>query len=339
MANKKFQNALARIPQQTPPVWMMRQAGRYHKHYQNLRTEYSFMELCKKPELASEVALGPIQDFDFDVSIMFSDLLFPLEALGMGLEYTERGPKLGWNLEASNISKLRKVDEAIHDLEFQRDVLRQTRAKLPADKSLIGFVGGPWTLFVYAVEGGHSGNLLKSKPQPELYTHFAEVMVPLLIKNIELQFDGGAEAVMIFDTAAGELSPGMYQDLVVPHLLKLADRFPKKLGYYSKGTTAAHYDGPLSAGAWAGFGYDHRFDLTKVLSDSRFGFVQGNFDQALLFTPPARFESVLRDYLHAFRGLPVEQRAGWVCGLGHGVLPNTPEINVKNFVRIVRETF
>jgi uroporphyrinogen decarboxylase len=339
MANKRFTNALARIPQGTPPVWMMRQAGRYHKHYQNLRADHSFMELCKKPELAAEVALGPIQDFDFDVSIMFSDLLFPLEALGMGLDYTEQGPKLGWHLETGNISKLRKVDEAIQDLEFQKTVLQTTRAKLPADKSLIGFVGGPWTLFVYAVEGGHSGNLLKSKPQPELYSHFAEIIVPLLIQNIQLQLDGGAEAVMIFDTAAGELSPGMYQDLVVPHLLKIADKFPKKIGYYSKGTTASHYWGPLSGGAWAGFGYDHRFDLSDVLQETRFGFVQGNFDQALLFTPPARFESVLRNYLAQFANLTPEQRAGWICGLGHGVLPKTPEINVKNFVRIVRETF
>ena len=336
--NKRFQNVLAHVSQQTPPIWMMRQAGRYHKHYQSLRAEHSFMELCKAPELASEVALGPIQDFDFDVSIMFSDLLFPLEALGMGLEYGDRGPKLGWHLESKNISGLRNVDEAIADLEFQKEVLQLTRKKLPSDKSLIGFVGGPWTLYVYAVQGGHSGHLLESKAQPELYTHFSEIVVPLLIKNIQLQLDGGAEVVMIFDTAAGELSPGMYQTLVVPHLLRLAEHFPKKLGYYSKGTTAAHYEGPLNSGSWAGFGYDHRFDLTRVLQNTRSGFVQGNFDQALLFTPPSRFESVLREYLADFVELTVEERSGWVCGLGHGVLPGTPEVNVKKFVQVVRET-
>src|SRR6476619_1299189 len=93
IGNARFQNALARKPQGTPPIWFMRQAGRYHRHYQALRAKHSFMELCKVPELASEVALGPILDFDFDVAILFSDLLFPLEGLGMGLSYDDGGPK------------------------------------------------------------------------------------------------------------------------------------------------------------------------------------------------------------------------------------------------------
>ena len=95
LRNLRFHNALARTPQITPPIWLMRQAGRYHRHYQNLRRQHSFMDLCKRPELAAQVALGPVQDFDFDTAILFSDLLFPLEALGMGLQYTDRGPELG----------------------------------------------------------------------------------------------------------------------------------------------------------------------------------------------------------------------------------------------------
>src|SRR5580765_7569682 len=108
----RFQNALGRIPQRTPPIWLMRQAGRYHRHYQALRAKYSFMDLCKQPELAAEVALGPVLDFDFDAAILFSDLLFPLEALGMGLEYTDRGPQLGWKLNEDSIKDLRSIDEA-----------------------------------------------------------------------------------------------------------------------------------------------------------------------------------------------------------------------------------
>src|SRR5471030_2818467 len=100
--NEKFQNALHRVPQAVPPVWFMRQAGRYHSHYQALRKQHSFMELCKNPDLAAEVALGPILDFDYDVAILFSDLLFPLEALGMGLEYGDGGPKIGRHLNAAN---------------------------------------------------------------------------------------------------------------------------------------------------------------------------------------------------------------------------------------------
>src|SRR5437773_9007965 len=133
----RFQNALARRSQSTPPIWLIRQAGRYHKHYQALREKYSFMDLCKRPELAAEVALGPVLDFDFDAAILFSDLLFPLEALGMGLEYTDRGPQLGWNLNEETLAQLCDVEEAWPRLLFQRDAVRITRSLLPANKTLI----------------------------------------------------------------------------------------------------------------------------------------------------------------------------------------------------------
>src|SRR5436190_21433298 len=132
VGNARFQNALARRPQSVPPIWLMRQAGRYHQHYQALRARHSFMELCKQPELAAEVALGPVLDFGFDAAILFSDLLFPLEALGMGLEYTEGGPQLGWHLTPGTISQLRSVDDAWPDLTFQGAAVRATRERLPA---------------------------------------------------------------------------------------------------------------------------------------------------------------------------------------------------------------
>src|SRR5437762_2911650 len=202
----RFQNALARTPQPTTPIWLMRQAGRYHRHYQALRQKHSFMELCKEPNLAAEVALGPVLDFDFDAAILFSDLLFPLEALGMGLEYTDRGPELEWKLSENSISQLRSVEAAWPNLLFQGDAVRATRELLPLDRSLIGFVGGPWTLFVYAVEGTHKGSLNDSKKLLRLFSKFCDTIVPLLARNIELQLSNGAEVVMIFDTAAGELS-------------------------------------------------------------------------------------------------------------------------------------
>src|SRR4030088_2817297 len=112
IGNARFQNALARREQATPPIWLMRQAGRYHRHYQALRQRYSFMDLCKRPELAAEVAHGPVMDFDFDAAILFSDLLFPLEALGMGLEYTDHGPQLGWNLNEKNLAQMNSIEYA-----------------------------------------------------------------------------------------------------------------------------------------------------------------------------------------------------------------------------------
>src|SRR6266404_4992989 len=247
IGNERFQNALARRPQSVPPIWLMRQAGRYHQHYQALRAKHSFMDLCKQAELAAEVALGPVLDFDFDAAILFSDLLFPLAALGMGLEYTDRGPQLGWQLNPETLSQLRPFEDAWPHLLFQGDAMRATRARLPVDRSLIGFVGGPWTLFVYAVEGSHSGSLVESKRRLSLFPRFCETIVPLLARNIELQLGGGAEVVMIFDTAAGELSPGLFKAEVVPQLQALIGDDASRIGYYSKGTQPAHLSNSLFA--------------------------------------------------------------------------------------------
>lgn len=335
MANIKFQKACDREPQACPPIWMMRQAGRYHKHYQQLRRQHSFIELCKNPKLAAEVALGPIEDFDFDVSILFSDLLFPLEALGMGLDYSP-APQLGWHLqEFSDFNKMTGFDAALAQLQFQGEAVSATRARLPESKSLIGFVGSPWTLFVYAVAGSHKGALTEVKKRLHLYPAFAERVVPLLIENIHIQKSAGAEKVMVFDTAAGELSAAQFQSLVQPDLNQIAKSYPQSLGYYAKHIVAEHLDGLKG---FSGFGFDHRWDLTKRFSEAS-GFVQGNFDQSLLFLDSSEFESCLRLYLEPFQALAPNERLGWVCGLGHGVLPQTPEENVRAFVRIVRESF
>ena len=335
IGNARFQNALARHPQSTPPIWLMRQAGRYHRHYQALRQKYSFMDLCKQPELAAEVALGPVMDFDFDAAILFSDLLFPLEALGMGLEYTDQGPRLEWTLDESTISRLRSSFDAFPHLLFQGEALRATRQRLPADRSLIGFVGGPWTLFVYAVEGTHKGSLNTSKSLLALFPWFCEWIVPLLARNIDLQLSSGAELVMIFDTAAGELPPDIFAALVARQLHNLSQRDPSRVGYYSKGTQPAHLRQLLFAdGGFAGMGVDYRWDMSEAFDLFPHGFVQGNFDPALLLCDPDQLKKQLRRYLKPFTK---HARDGWICGLGHGVLPGTPEDNVRLFVNTVRE--
>jgi len=331
----RFQNALARNSQATPPIWLMRQAGRYHSHYQRLRQQHSFMDLCKRPELAAETALGPVRDFNFDAAILFSDLLFPLEALGMGLEYTDAGPRLGWTLNQTTLHRLRSVDDAMLDLLFQGEALLATRELLGEDRSLIGFVGGPWTLFAYAVEGAHQGSLATAKGLLPLFPEFCELVVPLLERNIELQLGSGAELVMIFDTAAGELSPQVFQAEVVPQLKLLAKQFSSQVGYYSKGTQPAHLrDEVFTEGGFAGIGVDYRWDLREAFTQFPHGFVQGNFDPDLLLSDGNDLKNHLRRYLDGIRG---ENRNGWICGLGHGVLPGTPEENIRLFVETVRE--
>jgi len=145
------------------PVWFMRQAGRYHSHYQSIKKDSDFMTMCKNPKLACEITMGPIRDFNFDAAILFSDLLFPLEQLGLGLTYNP-GPLLEFKLETpADLKKLKLIQESSAYYSFQKDATKLLRAELPATKSLLGFVGAPWTLYTYAVEGSHSGNLTSSK--------------------------------------------------------------------------------------------------------------------------------------------------------------------------------
>ena len=330
-----FQRALKREALPTPPVWMMRQAGRYHKHYQALKVKHSFIELCKNPALAAEVAMGPIEDFDFDVSILFSDLLFPLEVLGMPLKY-EPGPILGWNLEnESQLLGFKKVEEALKGLEFQAEAVRLTRERLPKSKSLIGFVGGPWTLFMYAVDGSHKSSALHSIQEPQLFQKFCEFMTPLLKANIDLQLKAGAEAVMILDTAAGEVSVDFFERYIAPQLKHLAK---DQVGYYMKGGTADHYS-VIRDFPFAGFGYDHRFDLAKVLKSTQKGFVQGNFHQNFMNGTEAEFEKNFEAFVAPLKKLTLQERAGWVAGLGHGILPQAKEANVRRFVQEIRRIF
>lgn len=341
MPSERFQNALRGIPQAVPPVWMMRQAGRYHAHYQQLRKKYSFMDVCVIPEVAAEAARGPVEDFDFDVAILFSDLLFPLQALGLALTYEDSGPKLDPHLDWSQIGKLRSTEDALPNLMFQKEAMRLTREAIPQTKSLIGFVGGPWTLYVYSVEGSHQGSLRKSKADPALYRALADKLVPLLIENIRLQLDGGAEVVMILDTAAGELAPEWFQRCAWPDLAKIAEAFPGRVAYYSKGSQPAHLRGDaIMSSKFGGYGVDWRWDMREAFSMfGGKGLIQGNFDPTLLFLPKDTFADELKRYLEPLRELTPEERRGWVCGLGHGILPATPEENVRTFVKTVREIF
>jgi uroporphyrinogen decarboxylase len=349
-ARSLFARVLRGEVAQVPPIWLMRQAGRYHSHYQRLRARHSFDALCRTPELSAEVAMGPVSDFDFDAAILFSDLLFPLEALGFGLSYDAGPPKLDGSLTLDRVASFRPQPEALERLDFQRQAMLATRARLSPDKGLIGFVGGPWTLFVYAVEGTHAGALARSKSSLDLYRAFADRMVPLIIENIRLQFQGGADVVMVFDTAAGELGPDEFQRSIAGDLETMARAFPQQLGYYAKGRAhdVLRSKGPRSGvrarsgvreSPWGGYGFDASWDLAQVLSEPHDGFVQGNFDQVLLKLTGLELEREIDRFLEPLRELDAADRRGWICGLGHGVLPGTPEESVRTFVTRVRETF
>jgi len=337
----RFRRALAGEPLDVPPIWLMRQAGRYHTPYQHLRARHSFEALCRTPALAAEVAMGPIEDFDFDAAILFSDLLFPLEALGMHLDYDAGPPRLDGPLTRERVAAFRSHADALARLAFQGEAMAATRDRLAPEKGLIGFVGGPWTLFVYGIEGTHAGRLERAKASTDLYRAFADRAVPLLVDNIRLQFEGGADIVMVFDTAAGELSPEAYAGTLAADLGAIASAFPGRLGYYAKGLRPAHLDAAGFGGTpWAGIGLDMHADLGAALAaPGRQTFVQGNFDPESLRLTGAALDRALDAFLDPLARLDPQARRGWICGLGHGVLPGTPEASVRRFVERVRRTF
>ena len=335
-------DAIAGAPLRVPPIWCMRQAGRYQQSYRALRQHHSFDDLCRVPDLSARVALNAVDEFDFDAAILFSDLLYPLDALGLPVSYDDGGPKLGRRLSEDTETELRSLDEAADRLVFQAAAVAATRAALPDDRAVIGFIGAPWTLFVYAVEGTHVGSLVRAKTSLGLYRRFAERLVPLLARVARAQLHAGADLVMVFDTAAGDVTPAVFQRELAPDLVRLASSAPGRLGYYARNLHPAHLGGDnVSApGPWAGLGIDWRWDLAATLArPERTGFVQGNFDPALLHLTGAALERALDEFLDPVAALPPEQRRGWICGLGHGVLPGTPESSVRAFVQAVRKRF
>jgi uroporphyrinogen decarboxylase len=329
-----------------PPVWFMRQAGRYHSHYQALRARHDFIDLCRRPELATEVTLGPIEEFGFDAAILFSDLLFPLEAMGMGLRYAP-GPQLDWHLRTpADLSRLQGGAARAGHMEFQARALELLRARLPASTCLIGFVGGPFTLYAYATAGSHEG-FARGGPaglEDGLYAGFNERLADLLAANMALQAQAGADCVAIFDTAAGTLTAAQFARYAASPVAVVVRAFRERCPdtpviYYSRDTGPAHWAALRHIDLQC-LGIDWRHDLVDVLRMQQGQrSVQGNIDPHWLLLPPAELESKLRASFERLLAQPDELRAGWVCGLGHGVLQTTPEPNVKLAVRVQREMF
>lgn len=341
-----FQSAIRKKNLDRPPVWMMRQAGRYHSHYQQLRKQYSFLDLCKKPEVACETTLGPIQDFNFDAAILFSDLLFPLEVMGMGLKY-EEGPQLDWHLKSySDLAKLKTGRALAEGLKFQSEALTLIRKSLSPEKGLLGFVGGPVTLFCYAVDGSHKGDLSSSRSGIEdgRYQGFFEKLEDILVENMVQQARGGADAIAVLDTCAGEFGADVYQKKLTPSLKQLFEKFKKfcpetPVIYYSKKTNPEYWES-FKSFLIDGIGIDWNHSIAEVLRDwSKFWAIQGNVDPNWLFLDSDELEKRLRAIFLEVKGLPIENRKGWICGLGHGILPKTPESNVRLFLKLQKEIF
>ena len=331
MANNKFYNALNQISQSTPPIWFMRQAGRYHSHYQQLKLKYTFEELCKNAELAAEVACGPVEEFDFDVAILFSDILFILEGLGLELEFNP-GPIFKEELNLKNYKKFTDIDRAIDHMTFQSDAIKFTRQKLAKNKSLIGFVGGLWTILRFA-----TGQNKEKKNFQNFYIDFMETtLLEVIKKNIKLQLDAGAEVVMMFDSGISSLDNDFFRDKYQLLLKNISNSFPNKVGYYVRGKNYSEISNLLDL-PFAGLGVDNGIELKHIFLNSKFGFVQGNFNEKHLLLDSKELENKLHVFSENMRN--IGNLNGWVCGLGHGINKTTPEKNVHLFIETIRKKF
>jgi len=266
-----------------------------------------------------------------------------LEALGMSLKYNP-GPVFGKFIDHSNFNELKGVEEAILDLNFQSEALKITRDILPKNKSLIGFVGGPWTVASYGT-GMNKGISYEGNFRNDfIYKLLTEKIIPLLKKNIELQISSGAEIVMIFDTDAARIGNSKdfyaYSDIVYNNLIK---PFDGSVGFFAKHPFEYNFfieainsneDKTLS-----GIGFDHTFEISHWLRKTKRGFVQGNFNQEILTRSLDEVKRELDKYMEPILNLNLSERAGWVCGLGHGILKTTPEENVSYFIKTIRENF
>jgi uroporphyrinogen decarboxylase len=320
-------------------MWMMRQAGRYLPEYRAIRQGVSFLELCKTPTLAAEVTLQPIRRFGFDAAILFSDLLVPLEAMGLAVEFTEQGPRLPAPVRTpEDLARMHELDP-VRDTGFVLDTIRLAREKL-GDTPLIGFAGAPFTVATYAIEGKTAKTFAETKKlfyrHPKLARELLAMLGRSTLRYLKAQIEAGVAAVQLFDSWLGVVSVDDWNDFVFEPtraLIAALRATGVPVIYFGNGATTI-LDRIATLGADV-YGIDWRLPIDeareRLASTSAAPFaVQGNLDPAVLLGPAAEVERRTRDVIT--RG----GRRGHVFNLGHGITPETPIENVETMVETVR---
>jgi uroporphyrinogen decarboxylase len=319
------------------PVWIMRQAGRYLKEYQEVRAKVDFLTLCKTPELAAKVTLQPVDILGVDAAILFSDILIPVEAMGMHLEFSDKkGPILGEPVRnKSGVDKL-IIPDTEDSMPFVLDAVRILRRELAGKVPLIGFSGAPYTLATYIIEGGSSKNFVNTKKMmyqnPGLFQGLMEKITATVIDYLSAQIRAGAQAVQIFDSWGGNLSPFDYANAVLPHVkkaIKALRKFDVPVIFFVN-DCAGLLDLIKKAGADV-IGIDWRVDMYKAIKTlGKKVSVQGNLDPCVLFGGQEQIEERVQDILNK-----TETARGHIFNLGHGILPETPVENAAAMVEAV----
>jgi len=336
--NSRFMKAARGEPVDTTPVWIMRQAGRYLPEYMAVRRTVTFIELCKRPDLAAQVTLDAQRILGVDAAILFADLLPMLEPMGFDLEYAQgEGPVIHNPLKSSGeVDRVTELED-VQSLHFVFETVRRIRSELTADIPLLGFAGAPFTLASYAIEGSGSKNYISTKrlmfSDTGAWQALMEKLARSLIRYLNAQIEAGCQAVQLFDSWAGCLCPADYRRYVLPYTKMVIDGIQPGIPVINFLTGNPTLLPLLAEAGGQVIGIDWRIELAdawKLVGYDRG--VQGNLDPVILFSDLKAIRERTQNILQQAGGRP-----GHIFNLGHGVLPETPTDHVKSLVKMVHE--
>jgi uroporphyrinogen decarboxylase len=336
LKNDLLLRALRKEKVERPPVWMMRQAGRYLPDYLKLKAKYDFFTRVQTPELATEITIQPVEQVGVDAAIIFSDILVIPQAMGVEVLMEEgKGPSLPKTIQSQkDIDVL--ITEGVEDnLRYVMDALTLTKKELNGRVPLIGFAGAPWTILCYMVEGKGSKTWDKAKQfaytQPALAHQLLQKITNITINYLKAQAEAGADTVQVFDSWAGSLCPEDFKTFAQPYLLQIADSLKADVPVilFPKGTWYALKD--LSNSSAAGLGLDWCVEpkVARELTGNRIT-LQGNFDPAKLLAPIPEIKKAVREMIKGFG------TQNYIANLGHGITPNVPVDHARAFVESVK---
>jgi uroporphyrinogen decarboxylase len=344
LKNDRFLRALLRQPVDVTPVWMMRQAGRYLPEYRATREKAgSFMDLCMNPELACEVTLQPLDRFPLDAAILFSDILTVPDAMGLGLYFTEgEGPRFERPVRSRAAIEALGVPDPEGELRYVMDAVRTIRRELAGRVPLIGFSGSPWTLATYMVEGGSTKTFARSKgmmfDEPALMHALLAKLADAVTLYLNAQIAAGAQAVMVFDTWGGTLSPQDYRDFSLAYMQRIVSGLTRE----AEGRRVPVILFTKGGGQWlewmADTGCDALgLDWTTDIGEARARVgdrvaLQGNLDPCTLYASPEAIRRAVGRVLESYGS-----GSGHVFNLGHGIHPTIPPEHAGAMVEAVHE--
>ncbi len=333
--NRRFLDACWGKPVDRTPVWLMRQAGRYLPEYMAVRSKCTFLELCKTPELAAEVSIQPVDILGVDAAIMFSDILTPVEPMGMKLDFVP-GPVFEHPIRSMADVEALRIPQMEQDVPYVLETIKILRRELAGKVPLIGFGGAPFTLACYMVEGKGSKDFAQIKRMmyaaPDVYAALMEKITTMDMEYLNAQIKAGAQAIQIFDTWGGILSPSDYEKYVLPYTTRLINglnRGETPVIHFVKGA-GTMLDSVQKAGGDV-MGLDWHVNLGRARDVLGQGMaVQGNLDPTVLYAPKEVIEKEVKRVLDENAG-----RAGHIFNLGHGILPTVAPENAKFMVECV----